>query len=145
MGPPLPPLPSLQAILICDMVIKEAGTNKHSAIGIFTDVFTTKFPLVLNPLAVYASIGDAIGVYDLSIELVELAADRVIARVHGIKLQAKEKLASHDFGVRLVNTIFPRPGKYEFRLLADGRLVGSKTLNVREMPARPPEPPPPPP
>ena len=30
------PAPSIQAILICDIVLKEAGTNKQSAIGIFT-------------------------------------------------------------------------------------------------------------
>lgn len=131
-----PPLPNVQAMLVCDMVIKEAGTNKHSAIGIFTDVYASNYPMMLNPLAVYVCVADALGVYDLSMELVDLAQDRTLGRVQGLKLQAKEKLQSHDFGIRFVNTVFPHAGTFEFRLLADGRLLGGKTLRVREMPAQ---------
>jgi len=130
----LPPLPTVHAMLVCDMVLKEAGTNKHSAIGIFTDVYASKFPMMLNPLAVYACLSDAMGVYDLSVELVDLDQDRVLGRVEGLKLHSKDKLLTHDFGIRFVNTVFARPGTYEFRLLADGRPLGAKTLRVREMP-----------
>ena len=56
--------------------------------------------------------------------------------MQGLKLQAKEKLQSHDFGIRFVNTVFPHPGTFEFRLLADGRQLGGKTLRVRAMPAQ---------
>ena len=133
---PPAPLPSIHAMLVCDMVIKESGTNKHSAIGIFTDVLASSYPMMLNPLAVYVCLSDAIGSYDLVMELVDLEQDRALGRVQGLKLQAKDKLQSHDFGIRFVNTVFPRPGKYEFRLLADGRQLGGKTLRVREMPAQ---------
>lgn len=128
------PFPTVHAMLVCDLVLKEAGTNKQSAIGIFTDVFATKYPMMLNPLAVYVCLSDAIGVYELSMELVDLEEDKVLGRVQGLKLQSKEKLATHDFGIRFVNTVFPKPGTYEFRLLADGRRLGAKTLRVREMP-----------
>jgi hypothetical protein len=140
-----PPMPTIHGMLVCDMVIKEAGTNKHSAIGIFTDVYASSFPMMLNPLAVYVCIADALGSYELAMELVDLEQDRVLGRVQGLKLQAKEKLQSHDFGIRFVNTVFPHPGTYEFRLLADGRQLGGKTLRVRNMPpqqqGQPPAPP----
>ncbi len=134
------PMPSLHALLICDMVIREAVTNKHSAIGIFTDVHSTRFPMVLNPLAVYASFGDAIGEYALSLAIQNLESGEVIARVDGIKLTSTDRLAHHDFGIRMVNTVFPKPAKYEFQLYADNRLLGAKTLRVHErpMPAVPP-------
>ncbi len=132
MAPP-PPLPTLLAMLICVLAIKEAGTNKHSAIGIFTDIFATKFPMVLNPLGVYCCVSDALGVFDLAVELVDLHENRAIGRIGGLKLQSKDKLATHDFGIRFMNTIFPRPGTYEFRILADGRLLGAKSLRVREL------------
>jgi hypothetical protein len=130
-------------MLICDMVIKEAGSNKHSAVGIFTDVFAGTFPMMLNPLAVYVCVADALGSYELSMELVDLEQDRSLGRVQGLKLQSREKLQSHDFGIRFVNTVFPHAGTYEFRLLADGRLLGGKTLRVRAMPAQPGAPQPP--
>ena len=138
------PIPTVHSILICDLVLKEAGTNKHSAIGIFTDVFTTKFPMMLNPLAVYICLSDALGVYDLGVELVDLNEDKVLGRVQGLKLQSQDKLASHDFGIRFANMVFQKPGKYEFRLLADGRPLGGKTLRIREMPPQqaPPQQPP---
>ncbi|RME75929.1 MAG: hypothetical protein D6776_02225 [Planctomycetota bacterium] len=133
-------MPTLHALLICDMVIREAGTNKHSAIGIFTDVHATHFPMVLNPLAVYASLGDALGVYDLSLEIHNLETGETVGRVSGLKLESSDKLAHHDFGVRMVNTVFPAPAKYEFLLLADGRRLGGKTLRIhrRPMPSVPP-------
>jgi hypothetical protein len=131
-----PPLPVVHAILVCDMVIKEAGTNKHSAVGIFTDVFANKFPMTLNPLAVYACLSDALGRFDLAVELVDLARNKILGRVQGLKFESKDKLASHDFGIRFVNTVFPEAATYEFRLLADGRLLGAKKLRVRQLEAR---------
>jgi hypothetical protein len=134
-------MPSLHALLICDMVIREAMTNKHSAVGIFTDVHSSKFPMVLNPLAVYASIGDAIGAYEVSMVIHNLETGEVAGRVRGLKLVSKDKLSHHDFGIRMVNSVFPKPAKYEFQLLVDDRLLGSKTLRVhqRDMPIqRPP-------
>jgi len=130
----LAPLPTVHAMLVCDLVIKEAGTNKHTAVGIFTDVFASSFPMMLNPLAVYVCVSDALGTYDLAMELVDLEQDRTLGRVQGLKLHAKEKLQSNDFGIRFVNTVFPHPGTFEFRLLADGRPLGSKTLRVRQIP-----------
>lgn len=132
---PPAPLPTIHAMLVCDMVIKEAGTNKHTAVGIFTDVYSSAYPMMLNPLAVYVNMADAIGTYELVMELVDLEQDKVLGRVQGLKLQSREKLQSHDFGIRFVNTVFPRPGTYEFRLLADDRLLGGKTLRVRPIPA----------
>lgn len=134
--PPSAPLPSIHAMLICDMVIKEAGTNKHSAVGIFTDVFASAYPMMLNPLAVYVCLSDAIGTYELAMELVDLEQDKALGRVQGLKLQSREKLQTHDFGIRFVNTVFPHAGRYEFRLLADGRQLGGKTLRVSAMPAQ---------
>ncbi|HVY61454.1 MAG TPA: hypothetical protein VHF22_07360 [Planctomycetota bacterium] len=133
------PMPSIHAMLICDMVIKEAGSNKHSAIGIFTDVYASAYPMMLNPLAVYVCISDALGNYDLAMELVDLEQNKPLGRVQGLRLQSKEKLQSHDFGIRFVNTVFPHAGTYEFRLLADGRLLGGKTLRVRPLPQQPPQ------
>jgi hypothetical protein len=137
-------MPTIHAMLICDMVIKEAGSNKHSAVGIFTDVYASAYPMMLNPLAVYVCIADAIGTYELVMELVDLEQDKPLGRVQGLKLQSKEKLQSHDFGIRFVNTVFPHPGTYEFRLLADGRLLGGKTLRVRALPQQAPPGAPPP-
>ena len=130
-------MPTVHAMLVCDMVLKEAGTNKHSAIGIFTDVYASSYPMMLNPLAIYVCLSDALGSYELSMELVDLDQDKVLGRVQGLKLQSKEKLQTHDFGIRFVNTVFQHPGTYEFRLLADGRLLGGKTLRVRALPQQP--------
>lgn len=130
------PLPLCHAIMVCDMVLKEAGTNKHSAIGIFTDVYASRFPMTLNPLAVYFCLSDALGTYELTVELVDLEHNRVLGRVQGLTFVSKDKLASHDFGIRFVNTAFPQAGTYEFRLLADGRHLSAKKLRVRPMPTQ---------
>ena len=40
----MPPRPSVKAILICDQIIHEFGTNKKSLIGIFQDIHLAQFP-----------------------------------------------------------------------------------------------------
>ena len=55
-------------------------------------------------------------------------------------IQIKNRLATHDFGVNIPYLVFPGPGKYEFRLYADGNFITQKDFQViqQELPAQPP-------
>src|SRR5262249_48348496 len=75
------PHPALQAILLCEMAIREEGTRKISLIGIFGQVFGDKFPLRHDaPVAIYARMMDAEGEYPMKLELVRLEDEVTIGR-----------------------------------------------------------------
>ena len=64
------PHPSLNAMLLCDLTIREHGTGKMSLIGIFENISAARFPVVHRALTVYAKLADAEGDYGIRLELV---------------------------------------------------------------------------
>src|SRR3972149_6201829 len=53
---PVPPHPALNAMLICDMTIREEVTGKTSLIGIFENIEARQFPVRQGLLCVYAKL-----------------------------------------------------------------------------------------
>jgi len=66
------PVPKANAMLICDSVITDKGTNKKSLIGVFEHINAFKFPCVHHSLAVYIKLTDARGKYRFRLELIDL-------------------------------------------------------------------------
>lgn len=125
------PRPVLQALLVCDQAIREAETNKMTLVGIFERVFGSEFPLPWNrPMAVYARVTDAEGEYDIRLELIRLADEHTIGRVDG-KVAVSERVATAEIVFRLEDgLVFDRPGRYEFRLFANGQHVAGTVFTV---------------
>lgn len=123
--------PSVQAFLVCDNVIADAATGKKTIVGAFTTVRATSFPCVLNQLALYFCLTDGEGKYQFVIELVYLNENKTIGRAPlNEVLEFKDRLEIVDAGVTLPPTMFPGPGRYEFRLLADEHFIASKDFNA---------------
>jgi hypothetical protein len=122
--------PSLQAFLVCDQVIEDKANGKKSIIGTFTHIFSESFPCLHPQLGVYFCITDAEGAYDFTLELIYLDADQLIGKgvVPGIKIN--NRLDIVDFGLMLPQIVFQGPGRYEFRLSANGKFIGLKDFNL---------------
>lgn len=123
------PLPFLSAMLIADLAIREEGTGKASLIGIFENVNAQSFPYRHNSLVVYAKMTDAEGPYDFTLELIRLEEATKIAEAT-VSAKAPDRMGVGELVLSLTNLVLPAPGLYEFRLLANGRHVGSKTFRV---------------
>ena len=61
----------VKAILVCDQIIHEFGTNKKSLIGIFEEIHLQKFPAHYPRIAVYVNLTDANGMYVLGMRLID--------------------------------------------------------------------------
>lgn len=116
-------------MLICDQAIREEGTGKVSLIGIFENIQGANFPMAHTGLAVYIKVTDAHGEYDLSLDLVRLDDLQLLGqgKVHAT---ADDRLSPAEWVFRLGVLGFERPGRYEFRLSANGQHVASKTFDV---------------
>ncbi|HEV8614874.1 MAG TPA: hypothetical protein VGU22_05220 [Methylomirabilota bacterium] len=130
--------PSLNAMLVCDLTIREERTGKVSLIGVFENIAAPAFPTVHRALAVYVKLVDAEGEYDIRLELMRLDDAKVIAEG---RMQATfaDRMAASELIFNLENLAFERPGRYEFRLHASERFVAGKSFTVIQAPALAPE------
>ena len=136
-GAALRPHPSLNAMLLCDHTIREAGTGKISLIGVFENISAARFPVVHRTLSVYAKLGDAEGEYAIRLELLRLDDGHVVAQ-GTLRATFVDRMTPGELIFALENLGFDRPGRYEFRLHANERFVAGKSFTV--IPAGPPAP-----
>ena len=130
-------IPTLNAMLLCDSIITEVGTNKKSLIGIFENICSSVFPWHHPKLSVYIKFTSAKGKYNFRLELVDLSNNKIIGKGATLELDIKDKLNSFELAFNLIGLTFPMEGKYEFNIFADNNNFGSKTFSVTKLPVRP--------
>jgi hypothetical protein len=118
-------------MLVCDTVITDRGTGKHSLIGIFERILAASLPVRHPLLAVYAKVTDAQGQYIFKLELVNLGNNQIIGEVTTPPVEIPDRMLPHDLIFNLHGLVFQTEGRYEFRLYADGQFVGLHTFEVR--------------
>ena len=121
--------PVLIALLVCDHVIVERETNKHSLIGTFNCFRFPRFPATTPSFSVYICFTNARGEYDIKLDVINLALDAPIATAT-THLSLKDPLSDVELALRFPHVNFPHPGRYEFRLYANGHILGQRTVNV---------------
>ncbi len=129
----LSPTPKTNAMLICDYVITEQGTNKKSLIGIFENINVARFPCVHHSLSVYVKMTEGQGNYRFRLELVDLKSDKVIGGGDlPNPIEMNNPLRAYELVFNLKGLKFMHAGDYEFRLFANDRIFGQKTFVVSE-------------
>ena len=131
------PHPSIQAFLVCDSVIEDSLTKKKSLIGIFTHLQAVTFPFQHHQLGLYFCLTDAEGTYHLEIDLVYVNTDQLVCRASLPDIAIHDRLQIADFGINIPALLFPAPGRYEFRLRMNSRVIAQKDFHVIQMPTPP--------
>jgi hypothetical protein len=121
--------PSLNAMLLCDLTIREHGSGKISLIGVFENISAARFPVVHRALSVYAKLTDAEGDYTIRLELMRLEDSHVVAQ-GTLKATFADRMTPGELIFNLENLGLEKPGRYEFRLYADERFVAGKSFTV---------------
>jgi len=128
----MPPTPSVKAILICDQVIHELGTNKKSLIGIFEEIHLMRFPAQYPRIAIYVNLTDAHGEYVLEMRLIN-EDGREFGSAKTPRMNIENPLATCEVALQVQNLNFPKPGQYEFQIFANGDFLATKNFRVREV------------
>lgn len=121
-------LPKLNAMLLCDDVIVDEQTKKKTLVGLFDTMYSAAFPAVHPSMAVYVRCTDAAGEFTFTLELVDLKENKVVGRGQEVRATLPDRLRFNDLIFHLQGAMFPHEGKYEFRVLADGRVFGQATV-----------------
>lgn len=129
--------PKANAMLLCDSVITEVGTNKKSLIGVFENINVMKFPAFHHFLAVYIKLTEAKGTYRFRLELVNLKNNTILGKGEIPQdIAIDNPLGTHELVFNLGGLKFDAPGEYEFRIFANDKIFEQKTFLVRQIPER---------
>lgn len=124
------PTPSIQAFLVCDTVIEDSLTKKKSLIGLFTHLQAMTFPFQHHQVGLYFCMTDAEGTYHFDIDLIHVNSDQLVCRASLPEITIGDRLQIADFGINVPALLFPPPGRYEFRLRMNGRVIAQKDFDV---------------
>lgn len=122
--------PILKAMLLCDQTLVEEGTHKRTLIGLFDRIKAAQFPTAHPSMSVYVQFREIEGVFDFSLELVDLGTETVMNRslIKGFKVQERSRDCELVFN--LLSVKFDHPGDYEFRIYVNDLIFGQKSFKV---------------
>lgn len=127
--------PSLNFIIICDDVRQEIG-GKISLMGLFENIYATKFPAIHPRLAIMAEWSEGRGEFEVKTRI--LSPDRKsVVRETVSKIKLNDANFRHrDVSLHL-NVDFKIPGTYWIENFLDDELVNSLPLKVVHVKERP--------
>ncbi len=130
-----PGIPTVLAMLLCDQVITDAGSQKKTLVGLFDSVFTPQVPfLYVGGFSIFARLSDAEGKYNFRVDVVFLDDDKPLGSVTTNEVIAPNRLAFVELIMVVAGIGFEKYGKYEFQLYANDVYVGRTTLIVTKPP-----------
>ena len=126
------PIPSVTAMLICDQIISEQGSNKKSLIGIFEMMGALTFPTVIPRLSIYVRLLDGSGKYPIKLRLVKLSDESLIAEVDA-EIDITDPIHAWEVVVNMMGIALPEAGKYEFQLYTRDIYLHRVTMEVTQV------------
>lgn len=129
-APSAPPIPSVVAMLVCDSVITEAGTNKKTLVGVFDRWNVRELPTNVSQFWVYTRLTDAEGKYIFQLKFVYLDEDKLLGEAHTSEISALDRLGFVELAFPVPFLGVEKAGRYEVQLYANDVFIGRSTMSV---------------
>ena len=124
--------PILLALVLCDTIIREAGTNKLSLIGTFNGVFSNTFPCTHPSLSVYLAITEGRGKVPCILRMTSLDENKTIFELPG-QIEFGGPTSVGELVFQLQSVRFEHPGVYAIEFWANGDLLGSRKVSAQKL------------
>lgn len=127
------------ALLVCDTVITDAMTGKKTLVGIFNSMAAAKFPHFVPQMHVFVSLTNLESETEVKIKMIAGNDDTVFELP--AKVPFKNPLDTPEIIFNLQNLRVNAPGTYELQLLANGKTIASRLIEIKELraPKQPPQ------
>ncbi len=132
-----PPPPDVLALIVCDQIINDRLTGKHSLIGMFSRVHARAFPVSHPQICVFASLTDGRGKVDLTIRIVDVNDARPPLVEGRGRVEFKDPRAVAHLALQFHGLTFPQPGSYRVQLYSSGQLLREARLDLVHVKIRP--------
>ncbi len=115
------------AMVVCDDIFRDSITGKAILVGAFSTITCPTFPARHPKLAVFFSITNGNGEYDLSLSIEQESTGLNLITLQG-PLHASDPLGIADIELFLQGVEFPEPGKYWVKLECDGEIINQRPI-----------------
>ncbi|MFH0938019.1 MAG: hypothetical protein V1899_01860 [Planctomycetota bacterium] len=130
-----PVKPIVLALVLCDTIIREVGTNKLSLIGTFNNIFAQNFPCVHPNISVYVAITEVHGRVPCELRMTSLDQGLTVFKLPGqIEIGGPTPVAELAFQLQQIR--FDQAGSYAIEFWGGGTLLVSRKLHVQKMEQR---------
>lgn len=119
------------ALLVCDTVITDAMTGKKTLVGVFNSIAAAKFPHFIPQMHIFASLTNLESPTDVNVKIVAGNDDVVLDMA--AKVPFKNPFDTPELIFNLQNFRINAPGAYEIQLVAGGKTIASRLLEVKEV------------
>lgn len=116
------PPPYVLSFVVCDDVVTDASTRKHTLVGVFHDIFAPQYPALHPRLSVYLELTNGHGPTEVELRLVHAASDKEVFQAKG-QMDFPDPRMVAALVISLNNVLFPREGEYRFQLYGEGTLL----------------------
>ena len=125
------PPPGCKAILLCERIVVDADTRRISVVGLINSCVVAAFPGHTVRMRVFLQLVDGIGDYRITVEVHDLAEDRVVYRARGPKISFPDRLARGQFHFSIPSLPILHPGKYEVIVLGNGKEIDRQQFRAK--------------
>ncbi|HYF51090.1 MAG TPA: hypothetical protein VEJ63_16875 [Planctomycetota bacterium] len=127
--------PIILALVLCDQIIREVGTNKLSLIGTFNGIYAASFPINHPSLWVYIAITEGRGTVPCKLRMVSMDNSVVFDLPGQIEFGGPATVGELVFQLQQLR--FENPGVYSIEFWAGDDLLASRRVNVQMSEQRP--------
>jgi hypothetical protein len=121
-------VPTLAALLVCDVAVEDPSSGKKSLIGIFNRISVSRFPSK-RPMTLYVKLTEAEGEYKIEARYVQVRSQKELAKAEG-KLKVTNRATSPDVYLKFPPLLIPTEGQYEFQIWANSIFLGSTAIDA---------------
>jgi hypothetical protein len=130
------PDPVCEALIFCELDIVEAQTSKHTLVGVFESLSSTRFPFQPDRFFVHGMVANFVPSgestkFVLNIKNPEVGSIVGSAGIRMEKARSPSKIPVYvSARFSFDNIVFPAAGNYEAELLLNDELIGSRVLEI---------------
>ncbi len=120
------------SLVVCDDVIRDQRTGKMTLINTFDRISAPVFPCHHPKFAVFFTLTNGNGTYDLSVRVEHEESGADILEITG-PLEVRDPLGIGQFHVEVAGMEFPEAGKYWVTLRSDGEILAQMPIVLADM------------
>lgn len=114
--------PDLQFSIICDSIRRE-DNGKLMFLGIFEVIGARTFPAKHHELFIANRWIKGAGKFREKTRIVNSRDNRTVVETNEVLFELRDIEAAHTVISRMLNIVFPEPGKYRVEVLLDGEIL----------------------
>lgn len=116
-------VPIALALVTCDYIHRDNTTGKYTIVGTFNSLISRAYPSVVESIAVYSAVTEAIGEYEVVIRIVDVNEEKEPIASLKLNLTSGDPREVHELGAVFQNVSIPESGEYRIQFVTNNEVL----------------------